>query len=206
MQWEEGVTVLVGSGLLEAAWARLPGRKLAGSSQSGKSPTGPGCSRLPLGHRGPGEAPGSNPPQPVAIWPSCSSRALLQTEFPEPAVPSLLRIHASFSHSPSNGCRVVFLSAPPAVPLWVLFQGRVLSGLEGLLLQTLASGLVGAPSLSLGVACLSGSPVLMSPVGAGLMEGERWTQNWRIPLGTSFPSLYSLTSELPCKTMWQIKT
>lgn len=136
MQWEEGVTVLIGSGLLKAAWARLPGRKLAGSSQSGKSPTGLGCSRLPLGHRGPGEAPGSNPPQPVAIWPSCSSRALPQTEFPEPAVPSLLRIHASFSHSPSNGCRVVLLSAPPAVPLWVLFQGRVLSGLEGLLLHS----------------------------------------------------------------------
>ena len=31
LQWEEGIIVLVGSGLLVAALARLPGRRLAGS-------------------------------------------------------------------------------------------------------------------------------------------------------------------------------
>lgn len=121
LQWEEGIIVLIGSGLLVAALARLPGRRLAGSLQSGKSPTGPGSSRLPLGHRGPGAAPGSSPPQPVAVWLSCSSRALPQTEFPEPAISSLLRIHAVFSHSSNSGCYMVFLSTAPAVHLWVLF-------------------------------------------------------------------------------------
>lgn len=41
LEWKEGATVPLGSGLLVAAWARLPGRRLAGSPQSGKSPTGP---------------------------------------------------------------------------------------------------------------------------------------------------------------------
>lgn len=36
-----------------------------------------------------GAAPGSSPPQHVAIWPSCQGRALLQTEFPEPTLSSL---------------------------------------------------------------------------------------------------------------------
>lgn len=98
---------------------------------------------------------------------------------------------------------MVFLSAAPAVHLWVLLQGRVLSGLEGLLLQTLAFGL-GAPSLSLGVVCLSGSPVLVSPVGGA--DGRRkMDTKLEQPLGYFLP-LYSLASELPCKIMWQIKT
>jgi len=75
LQWEEGIIVLVGSGLLVAALARLPGRRLAGSPQSGKSPTGPGHSWLLLGQRGPGQPQG---PAFLSLWPSCSSRALPQ--------------------------------------------------------------------------------------------------------------------------------
>lgn len=41
LEWKEGATVPLGSGLLVSTWARLPGRRLAGSPQSGKSPTGP---------------------------------------------------------------------------------------------------------------------------------------------------------------------
>lgn len=45
LEWKEGATVPLDSGLLVATWARLPGRRLAGSPQSGKSPTGPRIQR-----------------------------------------------------------------------------------------------------------------------------------------------------------------
>lgn len=83
LEWEREAIVPLGSGLLVAAWARLPGRKLAGSPQSGKSPTSPRSYQLSLGHKALGQSQGAAPRSSLAPacghWPSFLGIALLQT-------------------------------------------------------------------------------------------------------------------------------
>lgn len=95
-----------------------------------------------LCHRGPGEAPGSNL---LSLWPfGPAAPAELSCRLSSQSQPfPLLEFMQSFSHSPSNGCRVVLLSAP-LLSLWVL-SAESSAGLKGFCC-TLASGLVGLPA------------------------------------------------------------
>ena len=109
-------------------------------------------------------------------------------EFPEPAVSCLLRIHASF------------LTLLIVVAVWFSSQLPLLStsgsfskaessvGLKGFCCRLLLSGL-GLPACPWVWSAYQGV-LFLCPLWAGLMEGERWTQNWSSPLGTSSPSTH----------------
>lgn len=140
----------------------------------------------------------------MAIWPSpraelSRSLSALQTECQEPAISSLLGAHA--------------------IAALFLFSGGVLRSNSGFFSKAVASlapegpccrllrGLVGAPSLSLGVVCLPGNPILLSHMGTG-NDGKRNIDaklEYLLEVLLS-PLPYSLASEHSYKIMGQIKT
>lgn len=94
----------------------------------------------------------------MAIWPSCQGRALGQPELPEPAI---------FLSSDSSCSLSFFLSPGGSLLSSSGFFSKAETSLapRSVCCKLFLLGLVGAPSLSLGVVCLPGNSVL-SYVGA----------------------------------------